>query len=277
LTVAMSMSPADAQAADPKAPAGDARAIAAGTVAILPFTICQGCPLPVVLAGMQIDSGDIAQVHAALGRKLDAERYAGANAGRATMTQVAGKPPRLDILELYGPKGLVAQAVRVGDGSYEVALRQPKPDGAPPPPTWGTKIETDPADGSQVVILATRSLGSLTEGTSDDLPGILSLRCMRGRFSAVISWPRFLGLRKGQTLQWRLDATPPVSDYWAISTDGRALLGPWSLPFLKRLYSAKQLAVSVTPYGMSASQSLTFRLDGLEAEAASLREACPGK
>ena len=31
LTVAMSMSPANAQAADPKAPAGDARAIAAGS------------------------------------------------------------------------------------------------------------------------------------------------------------------------------------------------------------------------------------------------------
>lgn len=279
LAVAMAVASAGVVAADPKAPSRDTRAIAGNTVIILPFTICQGCPLPTVLAGIQVDPGDAAQVQAALGRKvvLDAERYASITAGRATMTQAAGKPSRLDILELYGPKGLVAQAVRAGDGSYEVALRQPKPDGAPPPPIWGTKIETDPVDGSRSVFLATRSVGSLAEGTSDDLPGILSLRCIRGRISAVITWPRFLGLRKGLTVQWRLDATPPVAEYWAISSDGRGLLGPWSASLLKRLYAAKLLTVSLTPYGMSTAQSLTFRLDGLEADATPLREACPVK
>lgn len=265
--------------ADPVAPAGDNRALMKATVVILPFIVCPGCPLPAVLTGIQVDSGDAVKVHTALGRRLDAGVYAGVTSGRATMSQVAGKPLRLDIIELYGRSGLLAQAVRTADGSYEVAVRQAKPEVAqtgarsPTPPAWGTKIEKDPADGSQSVLLATRSIGSVVEGTGEDLPGILSLRCQRGRVSTVISWPRFLGLRKGQNIQWRLDGAPWVTEYWAISADGRALLGPWSAPFLKRLYAARQLAVQVTPYGMPA-QTLEFRIDGLEADAVPLREAC---
>lgn len=267
--------------ADQVVPVGDERAVAKSVVVILPFTVCPTCQLPGVLAEVQADPADAARVHATLGKRLDADLYASVTSGRVTMTQLTGKPSRLDILELYNRSGLLAQAVRAADGSYEIALRQPKGGGAggqagakiPALPTWGTKIEMDPANGSQSVFLATRSLGSVQEGTTGDQPGILMVRCVRGRMTVVISWPRFLGLRKGQTIEWKLDAAPWVSEYWAISTDGRGLLGPWSAPFLKRLYAAKQIAVRVTPYGLPA-QTLEFRLDGLEEDAGPLREAC---
>lgn len=264
--------------ADQVAPVRDERAVAKSVVVILPFTVCPTCQLTGVLAEVQADPADAARVHATLGKRLDADVYATVTGGRATMTQLTGKPSRLDILELYNSSGLLAQAVRAADGSYEIALRQPKSGGQPgaktlAPPTWGTKIEMDPADGSQSVTLATRSLGSVQEGTADDQPGILVVRCVRGKMTVVIAWPRFLGLRKGQTIEWRLDASPWVSEYWAISTDGRGLKGPWSVSFLKRLYAAKKLAVRVTPYGLPV-QTLEFRLDGLEDEAGPLREAC---
>lgn len=260
--------------ADQVIPVRDERAVAKSVVVILPFTVCPTCQLPGVLAEVQADPADIARIHAALGKRLDADVYATVTNGRATMTQVTGKPSRLDILELYSSSGLRAQAVRAADGSYEIAVRQPKGNAkTPAPPTWGTKIEMDPADGSQSVTLATRSLGSVQEGTAGDQPGILVVRCTRGRIAVMIAWPRFLGLRKGQTIEWRLDSAPWVSEYWAISTDGRGLKGPWSAPFLKRLYAAKHLAVRVTPYGLPA-QTLEFRLDGLEDETGPLREAC---
>lgn len=266
-------------AADRIVPVGDERPTSRSTIVILPFTVCPSCPLPGVLAGLQADRGDAVRVHTALGRRLDAGTYAGVTGGRATLTQVTGKPSRLDILELHNREGLLAQAVRAADGSYEIALRQPQPQGgqpgarSPAPSIWGTKIETDPADGSQSVFLAARSIGGVQEGSSDNQPGILAIRCMRGRVTMVISWPQFLGLRKGQTIQWRLDAAPWVAEYWAFSSDGRTLLGPWSAPFLKRLYAASQLAVRVTPQGPPA-QTLEFRLDGLEDDAAPLRDAC---
>lgn len=260
--------------ADQVVPVGDERAVAKSVVVILPFTVCPTCQLPSVLAEVQADPADAARVHAALGKRLDAGVYATVTNGRATMTQLTRKPSRLDILELYSSSGLLAQAVRAADGSYEIAVRQPKGTAkTPAPPTWGTKIEMDPADGSQSVTLATRSLGSVQEGTADDQPGILVVRCVRGRITVVIAWPRFLGLRKGQTIEWRLDSSPWVSEYWAISTDGRGLKGPWSASFLKRLYAANHLAVRVTPYGLPA-QTLEFRLDGLEDDAGPLREAC---
>lgn len=276
--LAIAGAPARADA-DHSVPVGDKRAIAGSTVVILPFIVCPKCPLPGVLAGLKADPGDAVGVHTALAKKLDAEVYASVTSGRATMTELADKPSRLDVVELYGRNGLFAQAVRAADGSYEVSSRQPTSPGGQPAassatlPAWGTKIVTDPVDGSQSVFLATRSVGSVSEGTGDDLPGILSVRCLRGKVTTMISWPRFLGLRKGQTIQWRLDAAPWVTEYWAFSADGRALLGPWSAPFLKQLYAARQLAVRVTPYGMPA-QTLEFRLDGLEADAAPLREAC---
>jgi hypothetical protein len=263
-------------------PAGDKRAIVGSTVVIVPFMTCPTCPLPALLTGMQVDPGDAVKVHTAFAKTLAAEVYASVTGGRATMTQLADKPSRLDVVELYGSNGLLAQAVRAADGSYEVASRQPSSpvgqSGASRPTfsQWGTKIVTDPADGSQSVFLATRSVGSVLEGTGDDMPGILSVRCLRGKVSAMISWPRFLGLRKGQNIEWRLDAAPWVTEYWAFSADGRALQGPWSAPFLKQLYAAKQLVVRVTPYGMP-SQTLEFRVDGLEADAAPLREACKVK
>lgn len=275
--LAITMAPAPV-VADRLVPVRDERAVAKSVVVILPFTVCPTCQLPGVLAELQADPADAARVHAALGKRLDADVYATVTNGRATMTQLTGKPSRLDVLELYNSSGLLAQAVRAADGSYEIALRQPKGGEqpgvkTPAPPTWGTKIEMDPTDGSQSVFVATRSLGSVQEGAGDVQPGILAVRCLRGRITVVIAWPRFLGLRRGQTIQWKLDAAPWVSEYWAISTDGRGLLGPWSAPFLKRLYAAKHLSVRVTPYGLPA-QTLEFRLDGLEEEAGPLREAC---
>lgn len=232
LAIAMAAVPA---AADRIVPAGDKRATPKSTVVILPFTVCPTCPLPGVLAGLKVDPSDVVRVHTALGKRLDAAVYATVTSGRATMTQVAGKPSRLDILEVYTSGGQLALATRAADGSYEIALRQPKPERGQSgvkvsaPPTWGTKIETDPTDGSQSVYLATRSLGSVQEGTADDRPGILVVRCLRGRVSVVMSWPRFLGLRRGQTIQWSLDAAPWVSEYWAISSDG-ASWGPGPPP-----------------------------------------------
>jgi len=266
-------------AADRIVPVGDERPTSRSTIVILPFTVCLSCPLPGVLAGLQADRGDAVRVHTALGRRLDAGTYASVTGGRATLTQVTGKPSRLDVLELHNREGLLAQAVRAADGSYEIALRQTRSQGGPPAarsvglPVWGTKIETDPADGTQSVFLAARSIGSVREGSSDSQPGILAIRCMRGRVTVAISWSDFLGLHRGQTIQWRLDATPWVSEFWGISPDGRTLLGPGSAAFLKRLYAARQLAVRATPQGMPA-QTLEFRLDGLEEDAAPLRDAC---
>lgn len=109
--------------ADQVVPVGDERAVAKSVVVILPFTVCPTCQLPSVLAEVQADPADAARVHAALGKRLDAGVYATVTNGRATMTQLTRKPSRLDILELYSSSGLLAQAVRAADGSYEIAVR----------------------------------------------------------------------------------------------------------------------------------------------------------
>jgi type VI secretion system protein VasI len=141
--------------------------------------------------------------------------------------------------------------------------------------SWQIWTEASKVDGSRNVYLSLEANAQVSNRDSRLIRPTLYVRCARNRTSLFVLWHSYLGTYNSRVL-YRIDSAPARTESWMISADNEAI-GLWTsthaIPFIKRLFSANQLLMRVTPHRDIALTS-TFEVAGLRQVIRPLRKAC---
>jgi hypothetical protein len=137
--------------------------------------------------------------------------------------------------------------------------------GTPGPGKWDVGVSIDPLDDTKVVVLA-------LVDESDSLQ--LLLQCKQGKASAFVRGTKYL-LSGSTRVATRIGGAEAETKKWRVAVqDHRAVIYPGDTKeFIKNLLSVPRLVVQVKE---AAEKPITgvFKLDGLPAVVAPLRETC---
>jgi type VI secretion system protein VasI len=141
--------------------------------------------------------------------------------------------------------------------------------------SWQTWTEASKVDGSRNVYLSLEANAQIFNRDPRLIRPTLHVRCAQNRTSLFVLWYSYLGTYKTSVL-YRIDSARARTESWMISADKEAI-GLWTstsaIPFIKKLLSAKQLLMRVTPHSDIALTS-TFEVAGLRQVISPLRKAC---
>ncbi len=134
---------------------------------------------------------------------------------------------------------------------------------------WKTKIETNPIDDSETVIL----LLEADEGrTKFNKTPALIIRCKSDEIQIYISWNDYLGSEA--YVLTRLGKQIAETDEWGLSTDNSATFYPGNpLSFIKSLLKVDTFIAQVTPYNESPVTAV-FDVKGFNVVVKPLLDTC---
>jgi hypothetical protein len=142
-----------------------------------------------------------------------------------------------------------------------------RPDG----PAWQRNAVTNPADGSETIVLQ-RTAREVRARSTADAP-VLYVRCRGGATDLYIDWHDYI---PGTThsVMIRLDQGPTRARPWMLSRSNVATFYPEPpAPLLQEMMGARLLFAEATPYN-TAPVTAVFALEGLAHEIQPLRDAC---
>lgn len=139
--------------------------------------------------------------------------------------------------------------------------------------SWRIARTVSAGDRNVYLSLSASALTSVRPGQS--IRPTLWARCQQEQTALFVSWGTYLGTSEAN-VSYRLDASAPRIDSWAIAND-REVMGLWrstdAVPFIKALLDAEQLVLEVTLYDGRAFTG-RFELAGIKQAIVPLREAC---
>lgn len=159
------------------------------------------------------------------------------------------------------------------DAFVETDVEQPIPQS-----DWSVRVDRSALDDSKTVVLTLSSKDQFLSQYSQLESGTLIIRCMENTTSLYTIWGGHFMSDNGNSgrVDYRVDDKTASRVSMRESSDNKAL-GLWnggqSIPFIKRLFDAKQLYIRATPYSESAVE-MSFNITGLQKAIEPLREAC---
>lgn len=153
----------------------------------------------------------------------------------------------------------------------DTAQAQPAAPTAANEPAWQLSTLTNPADGSQTIVL--QRTAREVRARSDAETPVLYIRCRGGTTDLYVDWHDYIpGTTHQVTI--RLDRGPTRARPWALSRSNVATFYPESpTALLQEMMGAGLLFAEATPYN-TAPVTAVFDLEGLAPEIQPLREAC---
>lgn len=137
--------------------------------------------------------------------------------------------------------------------------------------SWTVRDEINPVDDSESVFV---NVASTTGTNTRSEPVYIALQCTSGDTHAVVYWNEYMGSGPTQ-VTWRFGDGQPETRRWPLSADSRGTFYPRDgQDFIIQLLGADRFVVQASPYSENPITAVFEDLDGINAVATRIGEAC---